>query len=115
METLGIETEKDIVPVNGFMETSAPNVFAIGDIVPSQQLAHVGSAEGILAVEKIAGLDVTPMNYEHMPSCTYSSPEVGSVDCPRRRPRNEDTTSRSAAFRSAPTARPASWRSEKVS
>ena len=79
LETLGIETEKDFVPVNGFMETSAPNVFAIGDIVPSQQLAHVGSAEGILAVEKIAGRDVTPMNYEHMPSCTYSSPEVGSV------------------------------------
>ncbi len=79
LETLGIETEKDFVSVNGFMETSAPNVFAIGDIVPSQQLAHVGSAEGILAVEKIAGLDVTPMNYEHMPSCTYSSPEVGSV------------------------------------
>ena len=79
LETLGIETEKDLVPVNGFMETSAPNVFAIGDIVPSQQLAHIGSAEGILAVEKIAGLDVIPMNYEHMPSCTYSSPEVGSV------------------------------------
>ncbi len=79
LETLGIETEKDLVPVNGFMETSAPNVFAIGDIVPSQQLAHVGSAEGVLAVEKIAGLEVTPMNYEHMPSCTYSSPEVGSV------------------------------------
>ena len=79
LETLGIETDRDFVPVDGFMETSAPNVFAIGDIVPSQQLAHVGSAEGILAVEKIAGLDVTPMNYEHMPNCTYSSPEVGSV------------------------------------
>lgn len=79
LDTVGIEMEKDFVRVNGFMETSAPNVFAIGDIVPSQQLAHVGSAEGILAVEKIAGLDVTPINYEHMPSCTYSSPEVASV------------------------------------
>lgn len=79
LETLGVETEKGFVTVNGFMETSVPNVFAIGDIVPSQQLAHVGSAEGILAVEKIAGLDVTPMNYEHMPSCTYSSPEVAGV------------------------------------
>jgi dihydrolipoamide dehydrogenase len=79
LETVGIETEKEFVPVSGFMETSAPDVFAIGDIVPSQQLAHVGSAEGILAVERIAGLDVTPMNYEHMPSCTYSSPEVASV------------------------------------
>ena len=79
LERVGIQTEKDFVPVNGFMETSAPNVFAIGDIVPSQQLAHVGSAEGILAVERIAGLEVMPINYQHMPSCTYCSPEVASV------------------------------------
>ena len=79
LERVGIETERGFVPVNGFMETSASNVFAIGDIVPSQQLAHVGSAEGILAVEKIAGREVRPMNYEHMPSATYCSPEVASV------------------------------------
>ncbi len=79
LERIGIETERGFVPVNGFMETSASNVFAIGDIVPSQQLAHVGSAEGILAVEKIAGREVRPMNYEHMPSATYCSPEVASV------------------------------------
>ncbi len=79
LERLGIETERDFILVNGFMETSASNVFAIGDIVPSQQLAHVGSAEGILAVEKIAGREVRPMNYEHMPSATYCSPEVASV------------------------------------
>ncbi len=79
LERVGIETERDFIPVNGFMETSASNVFAVGDIVPSQQLAHVGSAEGILAVEKIAGREVRPMNYEHMPSATYCSPEVASV------------------------------------
>ena len=79
LERVGIETERGFIPVNGFMETSASNVFAIGDIVPSQQLAHVGSAEGILAVEKIAGREVRPMNYEHMPSATYCSPEVASV------------------------------------
>ncbi len=79
LERVGIETERDFIPVNGFMETSARHVFAIGDIVPSQQLAHVGSAEGILAVEKIAGREVRPMNYGHMPSATYCSPEVASV------------------------------------
>ncbi len=79
LERVGIETERDFIPVNGFMETSASNVFAVGDIVPSQQLAHVGSAEGILVVEKIAGREVRPMNYEHMPSATYCSPEVASV------------------------------------
>ena len=79
LERVGIETERDFIRVNGFMETSASNVFAVGDIVPSQQLAHVGSAEGILVVEKIAGREVRPMNYEHMPSATYCSPEVASV------------------------------------
>ena len=79
LETLGIETEKDLVPVNGFMETSAPNVFAIGDIVPSQQLAHVGSAEGILAVEKIAGLDPQPLDYTDMPRAVYCQPQVASL------------------------------------
>ncbi len=79
LEKVGIQTEKGMVPVNEFMETQAGGVYAIGDIVSSPQLAHVASAEGILAVEKIAGLGVRPINYDHMPSCTYCSPEVASV------------------------------------
>lgn len=79
LETVEIRTDKGFISVDGFMRTSAPGVYAIGDIVPSQQLAHVGSAEGILVVESIAGRDVAPMNYDRMPSCTYCSPEVASV------------------------------------
>jgi dihydrolipoamide dehydrogenase len=76
---VGIQTENGAVPVNEFMETRAGGIYAIGDIVSSPQLAHVASAEGILAVEKMAGLDVRPINYDRMPWCTYCSPEVASV------------------------------------
>jgi dihydrolipoamide dehydrogenase len=80
LEEVGVEVEKGMIPVGGFMEAgSGGGVYAIGDVVASPQLAHVASAEGILAVEKIAGLDVRPINYRRMPSCTYCSPEVASV------------------------------------
>lgn len=78
LENVGIETHKDMVPVNEFME-AVSGVYAIGDIVASAEFAHVASAEGILAVENMAGLEVRPLNYDHMPSCTYCAPEVGSV------------------------------------
>ncbi|HEX3582475.1 MAG TPA: dihydrolipoyl dehydrogenase, partial [Thermoanaerobaculia bacterium] len=54
-------------------------VYAIGDIVPTPALAHVASAEAILAVEHIKGMDVRPLNYDHVPNCTYTDPEVASV------------------------------------
>ena len=79
LESVGIESERGTIVVNEFMETSASGVFAIGDVVKSQQLAHVASAEGILAVETIAGHKTKPMNYQHMPGATYCSPEIGSV------------------------------------
>ncbi len=79
LESVGIEPERGTIPVNEFMETSARGIFAIGDVVKSQQLAHVASAEGILAVETIAGHKTKPMNYHHMPGATYCSPEIGSV------------------------------------
>jgi dihydrolipoyl dehydrogenase len=67
------------VKVDPLMRTAEPNVFAIGDIVPTPALAHCASAEGILAVEHIAGLEVRPINYDHVPNCTYTDPEVASV------------------------------------
>jgi dihydrolipoamide dehydrogenase len=80
LDNVGIKTEQGLIPVDGYMEAIAGSgIYAIGDVVPSQQLAHVASAEGIVAVEKIAGHEVRPLNYDHMPSCTYCAPEVASV------------------------------------
>ena len=56
-----------------------PGIFAIGDIVPGQALAHVASAEGIICVEKIAGKNPQPLDYHNIPGCTYTTPEVASV------------------------------------
>lgn len=79
LEALGIKTEKGLVQVDEYYQTNVPGIYAIGDIVPGPALAHVASAEGIICVEKIAGEDPHPMNYNNIPSCTYCIPEVASV------------------------------------
>ena len=79
LEALGIELERGYVKVNGLMQTAVPSIYAIGDVVNTPWLAHVASAEGILAVEHMAGHHVKPLNYERVPSCTYCEPEVASV------------------------------------
>ncbi len=79
LEELGIELEKDKIPVNDHYQTKVPGYYAIGDCTHGQALAHVASAEGILCVEKIAGQHVEPLDYGNIPSCTYSNPEIASV------------------------------------
>jgi dihydrolipoamide dehydrogenase len=79
IEELGIELEKGKVKVDDYYRTNVEGVYAIGDIVHGPALAHVASAEGIVCVEKIAGLDPHPVNYRNIPGCTYTSPEVSSV------------------------------------
>jgi dihydrolipoamide dehydrogenase len=79
LEQFGIKLDKGYVPVNGYMQTEAPNIYAIGDVVRTPWLAHVASAEGILAVEHMAGLEARPLDYNLVPSVTYCDPEVGSV------------------------------------
>ncbi len=79
LETLGITTEKGVIQVDDYYNTNVKGIYAIGDCVPGPALAHVASAEGIVCVEKIAGLDPEPINYNNIPSCTYSVPEVASV------------------------------------
>jgi dihydrolipoamide dehydrogenase len=71
--------QRGYVQVDEFMRTGEPGVYAIGDIVPTPALAHCGSAEGILAVEHLAGKDARPINYDHVPNATYTEPEVASV------------------------------------
>lgn len=79
LETVGVKTDKGKVLVDDFYQTNIKGVYAIGDIVKGQALAHVASAEGIICVEKIAGHHPEPLNYNNIPGCTYSSPEVASV------------------------------------
>jgi dihydrolipoamide dehydrogenase len=83
-EEAGISMERGYIKVDEFYRTSVPNISAIGDVITlgdrvHPQLAHVSSAEGILVAERIAGQHVQPINYDHVPSCTYCDPEIGSV------------------------------------
>lgn len=79
LEEAGVKTDKGKVTVDDFYRTNVPGIHAIGDIVHGPALAHVASAEGIICVEKIAGLDVKPLDYKNIPACTYTSPEIASV------------------------------------
>ena len=79
LEEVGVEIEKGKVKVDDFYRTNVEGIYAIGDIVPGPALAHVASAEGIACVEKIAGMEVHPINYKNVPGCTYTMPEVSSV------------------------------------
>ena len=83
-EELGIQMEKGYIKVDEMYRTSVPNVSAIGDVITlggpgHPQLAHVSSAEGVLVAERLAGKEVRPLNYGHVPGCTYCDPEIGSV------------------------------------
>ena len=79
LEEVGIKTDKGRVLVNEWYETSVPGYYAIGDIIPTQALAHVASAEGITCVEKIKGMQVEKIDYGSIPGCTYCHPEIASV------------------------------------
>jgi dihydrolipoamide dehydrogenase len=79
LEDVGVKTEKGKVVVDDFYKTNVQGVYAIGDIVEGPALAHVASAEGIICVEKIAGKNPKPLDYNNLPGCTYCSPEIASV------------------------------------
>lgn len=79
LEEVGVKTDKGKVIVDDFYKTNVTGIYAIGDIVKGQALAHVASAEGIICVEKIAGHNPQPLDYNNIPGCTYCSPEIASV------------------------------------
>ena len=83
-EQVGVEMERGFVKVDAYCQTSVPTISAVGDLIPTLQLAHVGFAEGILVAERLAGLAVTPIDYDGVPRVTYSSPEVASVGLTRK-------------------------------
>jgi dihydrolipoamide dehydrogenase len=78
LENAGVKVEKGKIMVDDFYKTSVDSVYAIGDIVHGPALAHVASAEGIICVEKIAGLEPEPLDYKNIPGCTYTTPEIAS-------------------------------------
>jgi dihydrolipoamide dehydrogenase len=78
-EEAGIEMERGYVKVDPLCRTSVPSVSAVGDLIATPQLAHVGFGEGILVAERIQGLPVVPIDYDGVPRITYSDPEVASV------------------------------------
>jgi dihydrolipoamide dehydrogenase len=82
-EALGIKMDRGYIVVDPLFRTSVPGISAVGDVItlggPHYQLAHVSSMEGVLLAERIAGQDVQPINYDHVPRCTYCDPEIGSV------------------------------------
>lgn len=78
-EEQGIAMERGYVVVDEKCRTSVPGIWAVGDLIPTLQLAHVGFGEGILVAEEIAGLNPRPINYDGVPRVTYSDPEVASV------------------------------------
>ena len=79
LEECSISVEKGWIKVNGYLQTSQSNVYAIGDVAGPPWLAHKASAEGIIAAEHSAGLKPEPMKYDNIPGCTYCHPEVASV------------------------------------
>ena len=79
LEAVGIKTDKDKILVNDWYQTNIPGYYAIGDVTPGPALAHVASAEGIICVEKIAGMKVEALDYGNIPGCTYATPEIASV------------------------------------
>ena len=79
LEDVGIKTENGKIVVDDYYNTSVQGYYAIGDVLATQALAHVASAEGIICVEKIAGHNPEPIDYGNIPGCTYCSPEIASV------------------------------------
>ena len=79
VEDMGIDMENGKIKVDEFYRTNVEGVYAIGDIVHGPALAHVASAEGIACVEKIAGQNPDPIDYNNLPGCTYTTPEIASV------------------------------------
>ena len=78
-EERGIAMDRGYVLVDNKCRTNVPGIWAVGDLIPTLQLAHVGFAEGIMVAEEIAGLNPRPINYDGVPRVTYSEPEVASV------------------------------------
>ena len=89
LETIGVEREKGFIKVDQWYRTNVPGVYAIGDIIGPPLLAHVASHEGIVCVEKIAGLEPHAVDYQSIPGCTYCQPQVASIGLTEKEAREQ--------------------------
>ena len=101
-DALGIKMDRGYVVVDPLFRTNVPGISAVGDVItmggPHYQLAHVSSMEGILLAERIAGHEVQPINYDHVPRCTYCDPEIGSVGLTESQAKQQGHDVRTGSF-----------------
>ncbi len=98
IEEIKIELEKGKIKVDDYYQTNIDGIYAIGDIVHGQALAHVASAEGIVCVEKIAGKNPKPINYENIPCCIYTMPEIASIGITEKKAQESNYETRIGKF-----------------
>jgi dihydrolipoamide dehydrogenase len=98
LKLTNIQTDRGFIKADAMMRTSEPNVYAIGDVLPTAMLAHVASAECILAVEHIAGKNPQAINYDLVPSATYCYPEVASVGLTEKKAKERGYDVKTAIF-----------------
>ena len=117
IEALNVTMDRGYIKVDELYRTSVPHISAIGDVVTvggkgaHPQLAHVSSMEGIIVAERLAGKDVKPINFDHVPGCTYCDPEIGSVGLTEAEARSKGYDVTSAPFPSGYWAAPR-WRAK---
>ncbi len=90
LEEIGLETDRGFIPVDGNMNTSIPNIFAIGDVTGKMLLAHVASAQGVTAIEHIAGLNPPELDYSIMPRAIYCEPQIASFGLTEEQAKAQD-------------------------
>jgi dihydrolipoamide dehydrogenase len=98
LDKTSIKTERGFIKTDAMMRTTEPNVYAVGDVLPTPMLAHVGSAEAVLAVEHMAGKNPQPINYDLTPSATYCYPEVASVGLTEKKAKERGYDVKAAIF-----------------
>lgn len=98
LEKWGIKLKKGFIDVDSHLQTTVPKTFAVGDVIDTPQLAHVAFAEGIYVAEQTAGLTSTPPNYDQIPRCIYTSPEVAAVGLTEKQAIERGFSVRSSSF-----------------
>jgi pyruvate/2-oxoglutarate dehydrogenase complex dihydrolipoamide dehydrogenase (E3) component len=116
LDTAGVRvTAAGAIDINDYMRTSAPHIYAIGDVTAKVQLAHVASAQGLIAAETIAGVETMPLDYRMMPRVTFCQLQVASFGYTEEQARAAGHRLRVATFPCRPAPKPTDWVNAAVS